>query len=293
MRACYDILPHFHGALEIIYVEGRPIKMSVGEEIFTVGKGEVLVVPSFITHHSLRHADTCLNVMCVPPDYIDGFKQTLDTKEFMPHIIRAGKAVELIARIFNILFEDLSINVDGYSENIQGGAQTEYNAKFEYRESYLTRGLVCAILGLILETVPVRISPSGMELESIREILIYLGKNYKKKISRKSIAAVFGYSENHISHLFNKSVGISIPIYLNSLRVRAAAALMMKNGEIAADEVASITGFDSMSTFYRVFKDCYGTTPYQFRKLLAPGAEAIKETCREKSNLFGSAGKGE
>jgi AraC-like DNA-binding protein len=44
------------------------------------------------------------------------------------------------------------------------------------------------------------------------------------------------------------------------------SAALLNNTEKSIDEIAYQVGYDSLSFFYRKFKEYYGETPYKYRK---------------------------
>lgn len=101
------------------------------------------------------------------------------------------------------------------------------------------------------------------ELDRVRE---YIDERFCEKIVRSDIANHFFISEDHLSHLFNKGFGTSIPDYVNRKRIEYATELLRKGHNIS--DVSIECGFDSSSYFSTVFKSIMGCTPSDYRKRL-------------------------
>lgn len=67
--------------------------------------------------------------------------------------------------------------------------------------------------------------------------------------------------------MFNQDVGMSIPVYLNRIRMENAACLLQDDGLRIAD-VAYQVGFSDPHHFTRVFKKQYHMTPSDYRESL-------------------------
>ena len=83
------------------------------------------------------------------------------------------------------------------------------------------------------------------------------------------LAEEFGYSKEYISRTFSKYVG-AMPRYINRLRVQKARRMLAEGGRTVI-ETAFLCGFESPNTFYRAYKDAFGTPPKT-----APTAESEK-----------------
>ena len=76
--------------------------------------------------------------------------------------------------------------------------------------------------------------------------------------------ALSGKSREHVSRCFQKFYGSTITDYLNDLRINYASNLLI-NTNMSIMDICFDCGFQSMSYFYRVFKQKNGSTPLDFR----------------------------
>lgn len=245
--------PHFHSAIELVYVEKGEMDACVGGENLTVRKGELLIVPSYSVHifSTPKTSDTI--VLVIPLDFISGFKRIAGEKRFTRLLLPSSNEASQIFYALKIMLNSL--------KNIGGEAPPQYH------ESFITRGQIYTILGILLKTVPLCEISRESGNDPIRDILTYLDKNHNRRISLKTLSKALGYSECHISRIFNKQIRSSIPEYLNMLRARTAAGIMLKNVSCSMTDVAMEAGFESTRTFYRAFKSCFGLTPSCLRQL--------------------------
>lgn len=93
----------------------------------------------------------------------------------------------------------------------------------------------------------------------------YIDKNFTKDISLTTIADYMGYSSTYVSKIFKQTYGISYIEYMNSKRVELSKQLL-GNTPLSVKEIGFQVGFNNMQTFFRVFKQCVGTTPSQYRE---------------------------
>jgi signal transduction histidine kinase/AraC-like DNA-binding protein/DNA-binding response OmpR family regulator len=99
----------------------------------------------------------------------------------------------------------------------------------------------------------------------VKRTVIYLHENYANPLSRREIAASIGVSENHLSRIFRRELGISPWDYLNRYRIRQAKELLTGT-EDSITCVALQVGFNDPAYFSRVFRRQVGQSPTAFRK---------------------------
>lgn len=97
-----------------------------------------------------------------------------------------------------------------------------------------------------------------------KDVLRYLQAHYREDISVAQIAQRLGMSENYLSRTFNKSMGMSIPNYINNYRMTKAQDYL-RNTNMKIYEIADTLGYNSVSYFNTAFRRVTGITPAQYR----------------------------
>ena len=88
-------------------------------------------------------------------------------------------------------------------------------------------------------------------------------------INRKTIAEILGTNEKYIFDTIREYYGMSVSDYITNLRLNYVKNLLAHPSEKRNIETIALdAGFNSRSTFYRLFKDYYGMTPAEFRQLM-------------------------
>lgn len=100
----------------------------------------------------------------------------------------------------------------------------------------------------------------------VKKALEYIDIHLHCKISLDELCQAAGASRSHLSALFGKELGCTIPEYINEQRLDEAARLLRTTDESAAS-VANLVGFSSQSYFIEKFKKRYGATPHEYRNL--------------------------
>lgn len=126
----------------------------------------------------------------------------------------------------------------------------------------LTDALCCQMSLLLQETKKQpRLSPLT------QKVIGYLQIHYRENITLPLLAKKVHVVPNYLSRVFNQDVGMSIPVYLNRIRMENAARLLQDDGLRIAD-VAYQVGFSDPHHFTRVFKKQYHMTPTDYRESL-------------------------
>jgi transcriptional regulator GlxA family with amidase domain len=80
----------------------------------------------------------------------------------------------------------------------------------------------------------------------------------------RRLANVSGVSEAHFARSFKTAFGLPPHRYLLTRRIERAKA-MLRDTDLPVTEVAFATGWDSLGTFGRVFRDITGESPSELR----------------------------
>ena len=106
--------------------------------------------------------------------------------------------------------------------------------------------------------------PPGATSAIVKHALLFLQQNFSRKISRAEIAQWIGVSENYLSEVFNKELGLSPWDYLTRYRIQQAKILMRTSNENITS-IAFQVGYDDPAYFSRVFRKETGFSPRDFR----------------------------
>ncbi len=98
--------------------------------------------------------------------------------------------------------------------------------------------------------------------------LRHMRERAPEAVDLDDIARLSGLSRPHFNHLFRSCTGVSPRVYANALRVESAVSrLRRQQDEIG--EIAEHLGFSAQSNFTRFFQQHAGTSPGQYRRVMA------------------------
>lgn len=97
---------------------------------------------------------------------------------------------------------------------------------------------------------------------AVTKVIDYVNLHYSEPLSLDMLAERFYVSKYHLSHEFNRQVGISIYRYIQKKRLLIARQLLAQG--IKPNEVYGMCGFGDYAGFYRAFKAEYGAAPRDY-----------------------------
>lgn len=98
----------------------------------------------------------------------------------------------------------------------------------------------------------------------VAKCIFILNKTYADQLSRWKLASLLNTSEDYLSRIFHRQMGVSLWEYLARLRIVHAIDLLRSTGA-SLSEIADRTGFRDEAYFCRVFKRITNATPGSFR----------------------------
>ena len=96
-------------------------------------------------------------------------------------------------------------------------------------------------------------------------IEMWFADNFAKPITEKDLARDISLSSRQLSRVLTDIYGMSFREKLVEVRLHHAAQLLEKT-ELNIDKIASAVGYGSFSGFHRAFVNCFGCTPFKYRK---------------------------
>ena len=252
-----DYDSHWHSAMEIIMPMENHYTVEIKQDIYTINPGEFLIIPPGEMHK------------LIAPQTGRRFVLLFDISLLMK--LKGGSSIQAL------LVQPLYITRDSYSQIYQETYQllheiiNEYFSKKEYAEltiySLLLNFFVKFIYNHIYENElfpDVHMSRQQEYVKKFNDLLDYIDMHYDEELSLEKMAAHMGFSKFHFSRLFKQYTSLTFNDYLNYRRLKAAEELLSDPG-LPIAEVSLQSGFNSISTFNRLFKQVKNCTPSEFR----------------------------
>ena len=102
--------------------------------------------------------------------------------------------------------------------------------------------------------------------DCIADVMRYIREHFHEPLDRETLAAVAGFSIPHFHRVFTARVGESAASYVRRVRLERAGR-KLRMGAVDITGVALAAGFDSHAAFSKAFRQQFGLSPSEFRRL--------------------------
>ena len=104
--------------------------------------------------------------------------------------------------------------------------------------------------------------------DAVNQLVAYIEKNYRKRITLSDLAGKTGYNTSYISQLFKDKLGINFSEYLTRVRLASATAAL-SSSDARVSDIAAEYGFADLKAFNIAFRKTFGKSPSEYRSLLS------------------------
>lgn len=246
---------HTHSAVEVVLTMDGVVEYEINGKAYSVRKGEVLFVPTGLIHGLNMEEGGKRFLFLFEPDAMNTMLDFKESMEYFRQPVFLQEGNEALPKIREKLMEITEIYHD---------QKLLWNT-----ECYGIMLQIATILGrevLHLETPHYPRARSGVESEIISGALTYINNHYKDDLTLDDLADFAGFSRYYFSRSFKKEVGYSFKDYLNQKRLQVAMDLLIHTKRPIRD-IAMESGFGSIASFNRAFRESKNCTPTQFRAI--------------------------
>jgi len=98
----------------------------------------------------------------------------------------------------------------------------------------------------------------------VKRAILYMNLHYASQIARWKLADTVNVSEDYLTRIFHREVGLSLWEYLNRYRIFLATEMLLHTNDTIS-EISLRAGFQDQAYFCRVFKKLHGIPPGKIR----------------------------
>lgn len=109
-----------------------------------------------------------------------------------------------------------------------------------------------------------RLKKETIYSKHIVQCVDYIHAHINERITTEQLASHCRLHVSYLSRLFKQETGVGIGEYIRSRKIEAAQN-MLKYSEYTFSEIANFLAFSSQSHFVKVFRECVGITPREYR----------------------------
>lgn len=270
---------HCHNCLEINYVECGTGTYIIGGKMYPMEPGDVFVINNSEHHLALHGEDPMtLTVLVLDTGYlwkspsgVDYLKPFLSRNSNFSNRIGAGDIdhraiVQTFQRLKEEYFREEPMETDRFQK--EAGEDREWAGRLVGEAA---TNLLLALLYRYYNKKKEIGREVGKEagcnylFGPIEKVLSYIHEHFSENITLEQLARESSLSRTYLSKYFKEITGQTLFTYIQQTRVQYASYLL-QTGRKSIAEIATDSGFETVSYFNRVFKKYNGKSPSQFRE---------------------------
>lgn len=271
-RVWYETVPdyyseHFHTSVEVVLPHEGECHCTIGDTTYCVGSEEVLFIPSDVSHSLSMPKDSVRNLILFDPACLMNIRGVASVRSMMETPVYLKKDDPVTGQVRHMLFE----LIRDYYEHKPLSNLTCY--------AWMMQIYVLMGQKYLSEHASEADASQGREESNrviVNRIVEYVENNYTEDITLDRMAEMAGFSKCYFSRVFSKQTGIGFSRFLLKKRI-AVAAHLLSTTRLSVVQVSAQSGFSSLSTFNRTFKEIHGCSPSEYRALYAAGQENTGE----------------
>lgn len=235
---------HSHHYFEIYYLKSGQRYHVVEDHLHLINSGELIIFPPYLMHHSFGDEGVAFDRLVL---------------YFSPDVLVSRELLDRVGKRSN------TYKFDGVqrhnAEEIFDRLQLIQDRGDEFAADEM-RLLVNELLISI-----VRQEPTDTQIERrdrISAVIRYLHDNFSRQLRLEDIADEFFISQYHLCREFKKYTKSTVMQYLTNIRMGQAQRLLDET-ELSVTEISERIGFANVTHFNRVFKQCTGMAPRDYK----------------------------
>lgn len=236
----FSFPPHLHQCFEIIIIKRGMMNIIVdGNSFILQGNEALLIFPNQI--HSLESTDS-EHLLCI----------------FSPRLVQAYSTR---------VTEKKPINNKFYPDDYLINALDKLDINSSTAEK---KGVLYSLCAQFDKTANYALRRTDDE-KLLFKMFSFVEEQFCNDCSLEALAENIGYNYSYLSRYFKKIVGISFNAYVNHYRL-SHACYLLENSDTPILQCAYESGYISLRSFNRNFKDYFKITPVQYRRNIKNGA---------------------
>lgn len=253
-----DFDPHWHSAMEIIAPVENWYDAVIRGETYHLVPGDILIIPSGELHALKAPEKGTRFIFLFDISSIAKLSGFASIQSVMdnPLIITKNTYPHIYDDVYHILLQ----------------MRNEYFNKNEFAE--LT--IFSLLLNLFVKLGTNHLSNMNLftsarpykqkeYINKFNDVMDYIDAHYMEDFTLESVASAIGFSKYHFSRLFKQYTGFSFCAYICHRRIKVAEELL-EQPDLSITEIAMQSGFPSISTFNRVFRQQKNCSPSEYRE---------------------------
>lgn len=239
---------HWHDKYELFQVLNNPCHFLVNGQLIHAQPGDLIAIDGQTVHRLMVDSDnTQVRIIQFPVHIL--LNSSAPIRPLKPHITRQEIAAlpqleQTLAQLFPIMDQEPHVPISQSNPYLQS--------------------LFAALYFLLMRYFATE-EPSTAasdERQVFYKVVEWINQYYTQAINIQTAAARLYIPRGRLAKLFRKYSGMDMNEYINSQRITLANELLLRGSRIA--EAAADSGFQSIRTFNKIYKEHMGVTPSEY-----------------------------
>lgn len=250
---------HWHNEFEINCILRGKGEFICGDDKFTAGEGNLLILPPNMPHAAYpgQSGELIYYALVFNPTMLGAGSNDRCTTECIRPLINGSLKISPLILPGTKNYDEIKVTIDRIFSCAHGNLP---------QLDLLLKSELMRLFWLLEddETIICRKDTGISYSEIIRPALEYMMNNFQENITIDQLAALAHLSKSYFMSCFKKAVGIGAIEHLTQLRINAACDALSSTGKNISD-IAFGCGYSNLSNFNRQFKKIVGCSPKEYR----------------------------
>ena len=254
--------PHTHEYFQLCYVERGHIEHLQGEEAVQLHAGDAFIVPPGFVHSILfPDPDAQVYSLSFQEDLFHSGFSASEVYNFMTALILQKIPVRMKVTLDPGRRQTVYSLMDALIREQETTTAPELTAA-----GSLVAALMCVLSQAYALDDANRepLQAAARYAESMTACLAYIDAHFTQELSLSDLCHRFALSRTQFGALFPRFAGTTLKRYIAQKRIGYAVALLGST-DFPIQQIAEISGYGDISTFYRNFTKITGTQPSAYR----------------------------
>lgn len=255
----YEGKLHIHEFAEISHIASGEAEHEIGGVRYKVNRGDLIAIPKGVAHtfrptacdepfvaYDLMFTENFFSGLQLGEDLRIVLASVLGSADTFADMHLSGVGYQLFGEIFYKIYTEFLTRGAGYTD--------------------LIRAYLCELLiNLYRKLKTDGISNIPQRLKSIvRNTVSYIEEHFREHLTIDMLSSRVFLSNDYLGRLFKEITGMTIGAYIQKVRLDLACKLLADTDKTVS-EIAELSGFGDIKSFYTVFKRELKVTPAKYR----------------------------
>ena len=248
------VTEHYHHHYELFYLVAGRCRVFIDHSLYHMEAGDMVLIAPLTIHH------TSYGIAQESERFALSFHERY----------LAQMEEECGCQIRNQLFSGGKLSIEAgrrnYLENLLQKIQVEQETQDVF-SGLLRRGYLNELFAFLVRCgrKGVQLEPTDVAEAEIQEAARYIYHHFAEPLTLEDVAARVHMTPTYFSRKFKRVTGIGYKEYLNHVRLKEAARMLLET-ELSVTEIALSCGFSDGNYFGDLFRKEKGISPRMYRR---------------------------